>query len=75
MMFRPTISVLWDVGMMDIFEVCVLLFDFLFHMYIVVMVLYSPLFECVNRVCCDQYVYELVFVLLYPVYGINLVSS
>ena len=34
-----------DVGMMDI---CVLLFDLLFHMYMVVMELESPFCTCVN---------------------------
>ena len=42
--------------MLDIFAVCVLLFDLIFHMYIVVMVLDSSFCACVNEVCCDQYV-------------------
>ena len=53
MMFRLTISGLRDVGMMDIFAVCALLFDLLFHRYILVMVLYSSFCACVNLVCCD----------------------
>ena len=58
MMFHLTMSVVWDVGMLDIFAVCVLLSDLLFHRYIVVMVLDSSFCACVNWVCCDQYVDE-----------------
>ena len=39
MMFRLTISIICDVGMMDSFVVCTLLFELLFHRYMVVMVL------------------------------------
>ena len=48
MMFCLTISVRCDVGMVDIFAVCVRLFDHLFHRYMVLMVLDSPFCACVR---------------------------
>ena len=48
--------------MLDIFAVCVLLFDLLFHRYIVVIVLDSSFCVCMCELnlLCDQYVDELV---------------